>query len=144
YEQDSAEDSKERSSLLLAKKVTPQIAHRKVQINQSIIFCNSTRRFELLTKKITEIGYSCYYIHSKMAQNIDTASSTISAKEIAVTWYARICSLAVSLFKLQMWSNFDFPRNAETYMHRIGRSGRFGHLGVATHHLRRLPYFASY
>ncbi len=27
--------------------------------------------------------------------------------------------------------NFDFPRNAETYLHRIGRSGRFGHLGIA-------------
>ena len=27
--------------------------------------------------------------------------------------------------------NFDFPRNAETYLHRIGRSGRFCHLGVA-------------
>lgn len=27
--------------------------------------------------------------------------------------------------------NFDFPQNAETYLHRIGRSGRFGHLGLA-------------
>lgn len=27
--------------------------------------------------------------------------------------------------------NFDFPKNAETYLHRIGRSGRFGHLGLA-------------
>lgn len=27
--------------------------------------------------------------------------------------------------------NFDFPKYAETYLHRIGRSGRFGHLGVA-------------
>lgn len=27
--------------------------------------------------------------------------------------------------------NFDFPRHAETYLHRIGRSGRFGHLGIA-------------
>lgn len=27
--------------------------------------------------------------------------------------------------------NFDFPKNAETYLHRIGRSGRFGHLGIA-------------
>jgi len=27
--------------------------------------------------------------------------------------------------------NFDFPKMAETYLHRIGRSGRFGHLGVA-------------
>lgn len=27
--------------------------------------------------------------------------------------------------------NFDFPKTAETYLHRIGRSGRFGHLGLA-------------
>ena len=41
---------------------------RKLHINQSIIFCNSTQRVELLAKKITELGYSCYYIHSKMSQ----------------------------------------------------------------------------
>ncbi|CAF4551058.1 unnamed protein product, partial [Didymodactylos carnosus] len=40
----------------------------KLQINQSIIFCNSTQRVELLAKKITDLGYSCYYIHSKMRQ----------------------------------------------------------------------------
>ena len=27
--------------------------------------------------------------------------------------------------------NFDFPKNSETYLHRIGRSGRYGHLGLA-------------
>jgi len=27
--------------------------------------------------------------------------------------------------------NFDFPKSSETYLHRIGRSGRFGHLGLA-------------
>jgi len=27
--------------------------------------------------------------------------------------------------------NFDFPKHSETYLHRIGRSGRFGHLGIA-------------
>ncbi|MPC99921.1 putative ATP-dependent RNA helicase me31b [Portunus trituberculatus] len=40
----------------------------QLQINQSIIFCNSTQRVELLAKKITDLGYSCYYIHAKMAQ----------------------------------------------------------------------------
>jgi len=40
----------------------------KLQINQSIIFCNSTQRVELLAKKITELGYSCYYIHARMQQ----------------------------------------------------------------------------
>lgn len=40
----------------------------QLQINQSIIFCNSTQRVELLAKKITDLGYCCYYIHAKMAQ----------------------------------------------------------------------------
>lgn len=41
---------------------------QQLQINQSIIFCNSTQRVELLAKKITELGYSCYYIHARMQQ----------------------------------------------------------------------------
>jgi superfamily II DNA/RNA helicase len=44
--------------------VTPQL-----RINQSIIFCNSVNRVELLAKKITELGYSCFYIHAKMLQS---------------------------------------------------------------------------
>merc|ERR1712065_31750 len=40
----------------------------KLDVNQSIIFCNSVNRVELLAKKITEMGYSCFYIHAKMKQ----------------------------------------------------------------------------
>ena len=48
----------------------------KLQINQSIIFCNSVQRVELLAKKVTELGYSCYYIHAKMAQVGTNSMST--------------------------------------------------------------------
>jgi ATP-dependent RNA helicase DDX6/DHH1 len=41
----------------------------QLQINQSIIFCNSTNRVELLAKKVTELGYSCFYSHAKMLQS---------------------------------------------------------------------------
>merc|ERR1711966_137838 len=41
----------------------------KLSINQSIIFCNSVQRVELLARKITELGYSCFYIHAKMPQS---------------------------------------------------------------------------
>ena len=41
----------------------------QLQINQSIIFCNSVNRVELLAKKVTELGYSCFYIHAKMLQS---------------------------------------------------------------------------
>ena len=38
--------------------------------------------------------------------------------------------------------NFDFPKTAETYLHRIGRSGRFGHLGLAINLLTHEDRFA--
>ena len=41
----------------------------KLRINQAIIFCNSVARVELLAKKITELGFSCFYIHARMMQN---------------------------------------------------------------------------
>ncbi|KHN14047.1 DEAD-box ATP-dependent RNA helicase 8, partial [Glycine soja] len=41
----------------------------KQQINHFIIFCNLVNRVELLAKKITELGYSCFYIHAKMLQD---------------------------------------------------------------------------
>ena len=39
----------------------------KLDINQSIIFCNSAKRVELLARKISQLGYSCFFIHSRMA-----------------------------------------------------------------------------
>lgn len=40
--------------------------------------------------------------------------------------------------------NFDFPKNSETYLHRIGRSGRFGHLGLAINLLTHEDRFELY
>lgn len=54
----------------LASLVAPPLfTHLQLRINQSIIFCNSVNRVELLAKKITELGYSCFYIHAKMLQS---------------------------------------------------------------------------
>ena len=40
--------------------------------------------------------------------------------------------------------NFDFPKQAETYLHRIGRSGRFGHLGLAVNLITYEDRFSLY
>merc|ERR1712113_417005 len=104
----------------------------KLQINQSIIFCNSTQRVELLAKKITELGYSCYYIHARMAQD--------HRNRVFHDFRAGLCrnlvcsdllTRGIDIQAVNVVINFDFPKMAETYLHRIGRSGRFGHLGVA-------------
>ncbi|XP_076457650.1 ATP-dependent RNA helicase me31b-like [Babylonia areolata] len=104
----------------------------KLQINQSIIFCNSTQRVELLAKKITELGYSCYYIHAKMNQQhrnrvFHDFRQGLCRNLVCSDLFTR----GIDIQAVNVVINFDFPKHAETYLHRIGRSGRYGHLGVA-------------
>lgn len=104
----------------------------KLQINQSIIFCNSVNRVELLAKKITELGYSCFYIHAKMLQShrnrVFHDFRNGAARNLVCS---DLFTRGIDIQAVNVVINFDFPRNSETYLHRIGRSGRFGHLGLA-------------
>lgn len=104
----------------------------KLRINQSIIFCNSTQRVELLAKKITELGYSCYYIHAKMAQNHrNRVFHDFRDGNCRNLVCSDLFTRGIDIQAVNVVINFDFPKMAETYLHRIGRSGRFGHLGIA-------------
>jgi len=103
----------------------------KLQINQAIIFCNSVTRVGLLAKKITELGYSCFSIHARMYKT--------QRNQLFRDFRNGACRCLVStdLFtggidieSVSAVINFDFPKNSKTYLHRIGGSGRFGHLGL--------------
>ncbi|XP_065887826.1 uncharacterized protein [Dysidea avara] len=104
----------------------------KLQINQSIIFCNSVNRVELLAKKITELGYSCFYMHSRMYQShrnrIFHDFRNGECRNLVCT---DLLTRGIDIQAVNVVINFDFPKTAETYLHRIGRSGRYGHLGLA-------------
>merc|ERR1711988_642024 len=104
----------------------------KLQINQSIIFCNSVNRVELLARKITELGYSCFYIHAKMLQShrnrVFHDFRNGACRNLVCT---DLFTRGIDIQAVNVVINFDFPKNSETYLHRIGRSGRFGHLGLA-------------
>lgn len=104
----------------------------KLQINQSIIFCNSTNRVELLAKKITELGYSCFYSHARMLQhNRNRVFHDFRNGVCRNLVCSDLLTRGIDIQAVNVVINFDFPKNAETYLHRIGRSGRFGHLGLA-------------
>jgi len=105
---------------------------KRLNINQAIIFCNSANRVELLAQKITRLGFSCYYIHSGMAQQhrnkVFHDFRLGHCKNLVST---DLFTRGIDIVAVNVVINFDFPRSSETYLHRIGRSGRFGHLGLA-------------
>jgi len=103
-----------------------------LRINQCILFCNSVSRVELLAKKILQLGYSCFYIHAKMSQ--DERNRVFN--DFRLGKYRNLVSSdlftrGIDIPTINLVVNFDFPKSAETYLHRIGRSGRFGRFGVA-------------
>ena len=98
---------------------------------------------ELLAKKITELGYSCYYIHAKMAQVCSKLLLIFSLyyqpicqahrNRVFHDFRAGLCrnlvcsdlfTRGIDIQAVNVVINFDFPKMAETYLHRIGRSGR--------------------
>ncbi|CDO93277.1 unnamed protein product [Kluyveromyces dobzhanskii CBS 2104] len=104
----------------------------KLQINQAIIFCNSTNRVELLAKKITELGFSCYYSHARMKQpERNKVFHEFRQGKVRTLVCSDLLTRGIDIQAVNVVINFDFPKTAETYLHRIGRSGRFGHLGLA-------------
>ena len=104
----------------------------KLEINQSVIFCNSVNRVELLAKKITELGYSCFYIHAKMQQShrnrVFHEFRNGSTRHLVSS---DLFTRGIDIQSVNVVINFNFPKTSETYLHRIGRAGRFGHLGLA-------------
>lgn len=104
----------------------------KLKIQQAIIFCNSSLRVELLAKKIMELNYSCYFIHARMPQTErNKVFHNFSKGKGRCLVTSDLFTRGIDIPTVNVVINFDFPRTAETYLHRVGRSGRFGHLGLA-------------
>ncbi|ADM12293.1 ATP-dependent RNA helicase [Encephalitozoon intestinalis ATCC 50506] len=104
----------------------------KLKINQCVIFCNNIKTVELLAMKVTEIGIPSYFIHSKMTQedrNIVFHNFLKGKCKILVA--TDLITRGVDVPNTNYVINFDIPKSPESYLHRIGRAGRFGTPGVA-------------
>lgn len=109
-----------------------KVLFAKLKISQVIIFCNSALRVELLAKKIIQMNFSCYYIHAKMDQHQrNKVFHNFRKGQGRCLVSSDLFTRGIDIPTINVVINFDFPATAETYLHRVGRSGRFGHLGLA-------------
>ena len=119
----------------IEEKLKLQCLHtlfQKLEINQAIIFCNTAKRVEILSKKIIEMGFSCYYIHAGLEQNErNRIYHDFRNNACRCLVSSDLMTRGIDIPNVNVVINFDFPKSAETYLHRIGRSGRFGHLCIA-------------
>ena len=103
-----------------------------ISISQAIIYCNSTRRVDDLHEAMVLEEFPVKKIHGKMDEterknNHNDFRNGSSRVLITSDLFAR----GIDVQQVSVVINFDVPKSEHTYLHRIGRSGRWGRKGVA-------------
>lgn len=101
-------------------------------ITQSVVFVNTRETCELLAKRMREENFMVEYMHGDMNQeDRDTVMAKFRAAEARVLITTDIWGRGIDVQQVSLVINYDLPQSREAYLHRIGRSGRFGRKGVA-------------
>lgn len=103
-----------------------------VSVSQTIIYVNSIARVTELYNAMTEEGFSVCSIHSNMTK--DERRSVISQfrqGKYRMLISSNLTARGLDIQQVNTVINFDIPKSVETYLHRIGRSGRWGRKGTA-------------
>ena len=121
-----------------------------VSINQAIIYCNSTRRVDDLTEAMKSDEFPVQKIHGKMSEaERKEAHRNFKSGSCRVLITSDLFARGIDIQQVSIVINFDIPKNENTYLHRIGRSGRWGRKGIAInfqtkHDISKLKFFEQY
>mmetsp|Transcript_6216 Transcript_6216/g.8590 ORF Transcript_6216/g.8590 Transcript_6216/m.8590 type:complete len:438 (+) Transcript_6216:3-1316(+) len=99
--------------------------------NQSLIFCNTIMKSKWLYNKLLMRNFDVALMHGKMIQK-DRAVvfSKFNKKAFKFLVATDLMCRSIDFLNVSTVINFDFPINKEAYIHRMGRTGRFGKNGV--------------
>ncbi len=108
---------------------------------QSIIYCQSKKKVEEVTKRLSDDSFTVSAIHGDMNQvernQIMNDFRNGSARILITT---NLLARGIDVQQVSVVINYDMPRYLEDYIHRIGRSGRFGRKGVAINMVTNRDY----
>jgi translation initiation factor 4A len=109
-----------------------------ISMSQCIIYCNSIKRVMDLTEAMQNDGFPVCCIHSNMEKSKrDEAYSEFKAGKYRVLISSDITSRGIDVQQVRTVLNFDLPKCVFKYLHRIGRSGRWGRKGTAINFVTR-------
>lgn len=106
--------------------------YRGLTVDQAIIYTNMKRKADWLTEQLRSRDFAVVCIHSEMSQrdrNKVIQDFKIGTERILIA--TDIIARGIDVQQVSLVINFDLPKYKETYIHRIGRSGRYGRKGLA-------------
>jgi superfamily II DNA/RNA helicase len=113
------------------KYVTLKNLFSYLSLSQCIIYCNSIKRVIELYQAMKEDGFPVGCIHSNMDKvDRDKSFQNFRLGESRVLISSNVTARGIDIQQVSTVINFDIPKDIHTYLHRIGRSGRWGRKGV--------------
>jgi ATP-dependent RNA helicase RhlE len=101
-------------------------------IEHALVFTRTKRGADKVAKELSSIGISAEAIHGNKSQGArERALKGFKNRTIRILVATDIASRGIDVDKLSHVINYEIPEQAETYVHRIGRTGRAGASGVA-------------
>ena len=102
-----------------------------ISVNQCIIYCNSINRTKDLYSAMVKDEYPVICIHSGMSETERQESyQSFKSGQARTLICTDLFSRGIDVQQVSVVINFDVPKNIHVYIHRIGRSGRWGRKGV--------------
>jgi len=102
-----------------------------ISVNQCIIYCNSINRTNDLYSAMIKEEYPVSCIHSGMSESERQESyQNFKSGQVRTLICTDLFSRGIDVQQVSVVINFDVPKNIHVYIHRIGRSGRWGRKGV--------------
>jgi len=106
--------------------------YSSIIINQLIIYCNTKQRVIYLANNLAKDNYTCACIHSELhSTERMNIMQGFRRGDVRVLISTDLLSRGIDVQQVSLVINYDLPRNVESYIHRIGRSGRYGRRGLA-------------
>jgi translation initiation factor 4A len=105
--------------------------YQQLNINQALIYCNKRQRAEWLAEKMIAQGFPLGFIHGEMDVEERRKRMTDFRKgAVRVLISTDLLARGIDVQQVSLVINYELPTQRENYIHRIGRSGRFGRKGV--------------
>jgi translation initiation factor 4A len=109
-----------------------------ISMSQCIIYCNSVRRVIDLYEAMMEDKFPVCCIHSKMEKaDRDNAFNEFRTGKQRVLISSNVTARGIDIQQVSIVINFDLPKCVSSYLHRIGRSGRWGRKGTGINFITR-------
>ena len=106
--------------------------YQQIAVNQALIYVNKRQKAEWLAKQLAAQGFTLEFIHGEMeVADRKKRMEDFRSGQVRVLISTDLLARGIDVQQVSLVVNYELPVQRENYIHRIGRSGRYGKKGVA-------------